>query len=262
MAQQFTWDHTVDFVNDLKQAEQAFADQGLTASYGGKHVGHGTENSLAYFGDNYLEFLTLYSREEALAETPQRGQIFHDAGELLPEFEGFYRPALHVHGIEAAADRLRSKGVELGEIVPGNRTTANGEEIRWQLLWLLGDDHGLRYPFVIDWDADEATQLERYESSGLLHRHPLGEVSTRRAIFEVPDPAGISAHWADLFDLERTHGTDDNGREYYDLAVGGGRDWRFVKGDYNGITELQYTVPAGKSFDITLGKAHYRSVTD
>lgn len=42
MTQQFTWDHTVEFVNDLKSAERTFADAGLTSQYGGKHVGHGT----------------------------------------------------------------------------------------------------------------------------------------------------------------------------------------------------------------------------
>lgn len=262
MTQQFTWDHTVEFVNDLKAAEQAFAGAGLTARYGGKHVGHGTENSLAYFTDNYLEFLTLYSREEALAETPDRGLIFHEAGELLPEYVGFYRPALHVHGIEQAAERLDAKGLDLGEIVPGNRTTADGEEIRWQLLWIKGDDHGLRYPFVIDWGASESEQLVRYEKSGLLHQHAIGEVNTRRALFEVPDPAAVAAHWSDVFDLALTEGTDDslpNGH-YFDLNVGEGRAWRFVQGERNGITELQYDVPAGKSFDVTIGQARFRSV--
>ena len=149
MTQQFTWDHTVEFVNDLKSAERTFADAGLTSRYGGKHVGHGTENSLAYFADNYLEFLALYDREEALSETPDHGLIFHEAGELLPGYVGFYRPALHVHGIEQAAERLTAKGLDLGHIVPGNRTTAAGEEIRWRLLWIKGDDRGLRYPSSI-----------------------------------------------------------------------------------------------------------------
>lgn len=245
MTQQFTWDHTVEFVNDLKSAERTFADAGLTSQYGGKHVGHGTENSLAYFADNYLEFLALYDREEALSETPDHGLIFHEAGELLPGYVGFYRPALHVHGIEQAAERLTAKGLDLGHIVPGNRTTAAGEEIRWRLLWIKGDDRGLRYPFVIDWGASESEQLARYESGGLLHRHAIGEVDTRRAIFAVPDPAAVAAHWSDVFGLGLTEGGDADrpDEHYFDLDVGGHRVWRFVQGQCNAITELQYDAP-------------------
>ena len=255
MAQQFTWDHTVVFVNDLTHAERALSQAGLTARYGGKHVGHGTENSLAYFTDNYVEFLTLYSKEEALRETLTEGQIFREAGELLPGHEGFYRPALHVHDIHAAAKRLTSHGLELGQIVPGNRTTANGEEIRWELLWIEGDDHGLRYPFVIDWGASELEQLKRYEHSGLLHQHAIGEVNTVRAIFEVPDPEAIAKHWSDLFDLELSSSGDA-----FDLNVGSGRSWRFIQSELNGIAELQFEAPKGKSFDVTVGGARFRSI--
>ena len=255
MVQQFTWDHTVELVNDLTQAERTLSQAGLTARYGGKHVGHGTENSLAYFTDNYVEFLTLYSKEEALHETLTHGQIFHEAGELLPGYVGFYRPALHVHDIHAAAQRLASHGLELGEIVPGNRTTADGEEISWELLWIEGDDQGLRYPFVIDWGASEAEQLKRYEHSGLLHQHAIGEVNTVRAVFEVPDPETIARHWSDLFDLELSTNGDA-----FDLNVGSDRSWRFVQGDRNGIAELQFAAPQGKSFDLTIGEARFRSV--
>ena len=255
MTQQFTWDHTVEFVNDLTQAERALAGAGLTARYGGRHVGHGTENSLAYFTDNYVEFLTLYSKDEALRETLTHGQIFHEAGELLPGYEGFYRAALHVHGISAAAERLKSHGLELGEIVPGNRTTADGTEIRWQLLWIEGDDHGLRYPFVIDWGASEEEQLRRYEHSGLLHQHAVGEVNTVRAVFEVPDPKAVATHWSEVFDLALERDGDA-----FELNVGSGRRWRFVEGDRNGIAELQFAVPQNRSFDVTIGQARFRSL--
>ena len=256
MTQQFTWDHTVEFVDSLTRAQDTLAKAGLTARYGGRHVGHGTENSLAYFTDNYVEFLGLYDRDEALHETLAHGQIFREAGELLPGYIGFYRAALHVHDSHAAARRLTSQGLKLGEIVPGNRTTADGTEIRWQLLWIEGDDHGLRYPFVIDWGADERTQLQRYEHSGLLHQHAIGEVNTVRAVFEVPDPQIIANHWSQLFDLQL-----HQSGSAFELNVGSGRFWRFVQGERNGIAELQFAAPAGRSFDVTIGQARFRSIS-
>jgi len=42
--------------------------------------------------------------------------------------------------------------------------------------------------------------------------------------------------------------------------VGGHRVWRFVQGQCNAITELQYDAPAGKSFDVTIGQARFRSL--
>ena len=264
MTRKYTWDHTVDFVNDLKAAEQAFADQGLAARYGGKHVGHGTENALAYFGVNYLELLALYSKDEAAAESPENGLIFRDAAESLPEHEGFYRHGVRVNNIEERAAELHAKGIETGPIVPGNRTTADGREIRWKLLWLLKDTKAPadapRLPFLLDWLEDEPTHTNTLESSGLLHQHPLGDVVTRRAVWQVADPKATAERLADLFEWPLT----DNGDGSYNLETGDNLFWHIeatpADSDANGIVELDFQAPEGTSFDVQLTGARYRSL--
>jgi hypothetical protein len=265
---EFIWDHTVTVVNDLNEVERTFADHGLTAAYGGKHVGHGTENALAYFGVNYVEFLALYNAHEAAAESLEQGLLFREAAQLLPGRERFYRPGLRVHGIEQVAQYLHGKGIVTGPVIPGNRTTSDGQEIRWKLLWILSDTQasvpGPRYPFILDWLEDEETHRETLERSGLLHRHPLGEVSTQRAVFTVSDPEAVAARWSEVFGFAK-----HSGDGYIDLDVAEGRQWRFVKGtdkdpdtgdDINEITELRYQVPQGASFDIALGSARFTSL--
>lgn len=261
MTRKYTWDHTVDFVNDLDAAERTFADAGLTAKYGGKHVGHGTENALAYFGVNYVEFLTLYSKEEASAESRDTGLIYTDAAELLPAHEGFYRHGVRVNNIEERAEELHAKGIETGPIVPGNRTTADGKEIRWKLLWIVRDskagDDQPRYPFLLDWLEDEPTHAATLENSGLLHRHAIGEVTTRRAVWQVPDPDAVSARFSEVFEFPRTPGAEPG---TFDLETGDGLTWHFEAGDRNGIAALEFNAPEGKSFDVTVGGARFRSL--
>lgn len=256
----FIWDHTVNFVNDIEDAERTFAEHGLTARYGGKHVGHGTENALAYFGVNYLELLGLYSREEAEAESLERGLIYRDAANDLPERVGFYRHGLRVNNIEARAEELHAKGIETGPIVPGNRTTADGKEIRWKLLWIIRDtkagDDQPRYPFILDWLEDEPTHAKTLEESGLLHRHEVGEVSSRRAVWQVTDPAAVAGRLSEVFSFPLT----DNGDGSFELATGEGLSWHIEHGDLNGIAELDYDAPDGVSFDFSIGAARYRSL--
>ena len=256
----FTWDHSVAYVDDLHAAQRALAGQGITAAYGGRHVGHGTENALAYFGLNYLELLALDDPREAQAESEERGLVFRDAARRLPEHPGLSRIALRVRGIESAYDHLQGKGLRLGEIVDGNRTTASGQQIRWKLLAILGDDHGLPYPFVIDWLASDDDRFAGLERDGLLGRHKIGDVRTRRAVFEVPDPAAVAAHWSDLFGFARASAGLDALDDRAVLDAGGGRELAFVRGPLNGFREIQYSAPPGKAFDIAVGQARFTSL--
>lgn len=246
----FIWDHSITYVDNLSAAAATFAEHGLTAAYGGRHVGHGTENALAYFGLNYLELLALDDPDAARAQTDERGLIFADALRRLPDREGLFRVALRVHDIRAAYETLAARGLRLGDIVDGNRTTASGQEIRWKLLFILGDADGLPYPFVIDWQQADDERSRALQRGGLLGQHPAGEVHTRRAVFEVPDPRRIAEQWSGLFGFTREGRT---------LVVGEGLSFEFVDGPRNGLREIRYAAPAGHGFDFSIGDARFRT---
>lgn len=255
----YVWDHTVTFVNDLHSAQKAFADQGITASYGGKHVGHGTENALAYFGTNYVELLSVYSRDEAENEREDTGLIYRDAARSLPAHEGFYRHGLRVNNIEARAEELHRQGIETGPIVPGNRTTADGREIRWKLLWLLRDtkaeENQPRYPFILDWLEDEPTHEKTLESSGLLRQHPDGDIRTREAIWEVPDPKRTARRLSEVFEFPLTVNSDGSA----DLVTGRDLIWHIQEGSHNGIVDLKFDSPS-HPFYVRIGSARFSTL--
>ncbi|GAA2180494.1 hypothetical protein GCM10009785_11560 [Brooklawnia cerclae] len=253
----FRWDHTVHYVNDLEAVREAFGKYGLVAEPGGRHVGHGTKNALAYFGLNYVEFLTIDDAEQLKPDDPSE-LVFSDAANYLPDSEGFSRVALRVHDIDEAWQELRDKGLAVSPIAAGNRTTPQGQELRWRIFTISGTDGGLPYPFVIDWQVPDDVRLGQLAGSGLLGKHAQGEVTTSRAVIEVDDPAALAHRWAELFGLSPVSPTE--------LGIGE-QVLQFVPGPANAIVELVFGVapgpgddtPAGPGFDFRLGGARYRS---
>ena len=214
------WDHTVHYVNDLEQALRVFRDNGLAAAYGGSHKLWGTHNALSYFGLNYIEFLAVENRELAAGlDTPNL--VVKDAVKLLPEHEGFSRVAIRTGNIDATASLLQQQGLDLSPIMEGKRLNTQGQWIEWRMLTISGDYQGLVYPFVIEWKGNDTTRLEELTAAGIVVPHPAGELTVRRAVFSVPDPAATAAHWGELFGLPAVQDASSaDGGESVLLAIG------------------------------------------
>ncbi|MBK5753637.1 VOC family protein [Klebsiella pneumoniae] len=174
------WDHAVQFVNQPEAAIEIFAGQQLRAVAGGRHPGWGTRNALSYFGLTYIEFLAIADPDE-LRAAMDKFLLSRDAARLLPENEALFRVALRSDDIDATYDQLRRTGVTVSPIVDGQRNDPQGYIIRWRIFTIDGDTDGLVYPFVLQWEEDDATRLTR------LGFPPLGEqgldVGGRQFIF-------------------------------------------------------------------------------
>jgi len=252
MTLQFTWDHTVHYVNDLDAAIATFADHGLRAFRGGSHTLWGTWNALAYFGLTYHEFLAIEHRPAAEAEDP-RNVVVADAVRLLPDHEVLSRVALRTNAIDEAHRWLTSQGLSTGPIVDGKRRNPQGEWIEWRMFLVSGDDQGLAYPFVIQWKGSDDERLAQLTQAGLLEPHPVGPVTLDAAVFSVRDPRAVANHWSHLFGWPAPS-------SHFEVPVAD-KAFRFQSGSDNALVRLEFSAPpplGGTSF--RLGGGEYRVV--
>lgn len=106
--------------------------------------------------------------------------------------------ALRSDDIDATHDQLRRTGVTVSPIVDGQRNDPQGNIIRWRIFTIDGDTAGLVYPFVLQWEEDDATRLTRLRAQRLDAPHPLGDITLEQAVFEVVNPQAVRDRWQAL----------------------------------------------------------------
>lgn len=86
----------------------------------------------------------------------------------------------------------------MSPIVDGQRNDPQGNIIRWRIFTIDGDTAGLVYPFVLQWEEDDATRLTRLRAQRLDAPHPLGDITLEQAVFEVVNPQAVRDRWQAL----------------------------------------------------------------
>ena len=123
-------DHVVIATPDLDDAVARLrARLGIEAGGGGVHPSLGTANRLAWFGDTYLEFITVTDRQLAAASW-----LGGPAMRLLDERGGgFVAYAVASDDLQADLERLRAAGSALvgATTANGNGPTAPSSAGRW-----------------------------------------------------------------------------------------------------------------------------------
>lgn len=189
-----TIDHLIVTTTDVDALVDELLDRsGLAAVEGGRHPGHGTGNWLVPLGDSYLELLTVVDEDEARTSPFGRWVLERDQ-------HGLAAVCLRTDAIDAVARRI-GRSPE-----PMSRVTADGTELRWQLVGLaeaLGPD---ALPFFIEWDLGDAphpgattaphrttpegvTQLDLGGDAALLQAHLGDHDLPVRLVGGVPGPA-------------------------------------------------------------------------
>ena len=156
-------DHLVIAVPDPDAAADALgAALGLEAGGGGRHDGLGTYNRLIWLGDSFLELIGVF--DLALARDSWVGA---PTVRSLETGGGLATWAVATDAIDADVARLRERGSDLAEPIPGERTLPDGRVVRWRLAAPreLGPD---RPPFLIEHDPTGAewTPADRVERAG------------------------------------------------------------------------------------------------
>jgi len=142
-------DHLIWAVPDLDLGVQEMERRtGVRATYGGRHPGVGTHNSILDLGQGrYLEIL---------APDPTQNR-FASFGSLVRDLE---KPkllswAVRTRDIRALSEAAKDGGLRPGVVLSLSRRTPSGATLSWRLLQVEGHAHGPLMPLFIEWRTQE-----------------------------------------------------------------------------------------------------------
>lgn len=176
-------DHIVLAVPHLEAACTLINDlTGVQAVFGGRHLGQGTQNALLHLGDAcYLEILAVDPKNKQVPSPRWMGVDLISQPRIT-------RWALRSDDLESDQAILRAYHPEMGHAWRGERHTASGDLLSWNMILPLPSPEIELMPFMVDWEGSAAHPAEGLE---------LGCYGARLQL-QHPEPAGIQAA---LFDL-------------------------------------------------------------
>jgi hypothetical protein len=231
---QFSFDHLVWFFKQPEEAILPLKQKGIHAINGGRHETWGTYNSLTYFGLSYIEFLGI---ENLLIAEKQKDNrlVTHIVQQLARENqEGPARIAIRTERIEELAVKLKLEGVTVYGPLQGERVRADGQVIRWSLLFPENAVNELQLPFFIQWDKSDEERLSELEQQGLIGSHVEGNPKLESVGFVVHNIDQTIATWRKLFDFKQSE-------EFIDSTINA----RYRKLELCG-TKLMFCTPLGE----------------
>ena len=150
-------DHLMYACADLQTGiDEIYELTGVMPALGGSHPGVGTRNALLSLGNNqYLEIIAP-DPEQNLQNT--FGQLLLDHGG-----SGIRSWAIACPNLQRVADIAAAQQLASRDIIDMSRTTPDGIEMAWQLLFL----HDPHLPFFIDWQDSPHPSLSTPTGCGL-----------------------------------------------------------------------------------------------
>lgn len=139
-------DHLIYAVPDLDAGiGEIEARLGVRPVVGGRHPDYGTHNALLSLGpQTYLEIMA----PDPELPRPERGRLFGLDDLERPRLATW---VLREEKIDAAAQRARAAGVDLGPVTPGSRQNPDGTVLSWKLSDPWAERLGWTVPFLIAW---------------------------------------------------------------------------------------------------------------
>ena len=231
------FDHAVIVVADLASASETFTRLGFSVSPGGAHTGLGTHNALVRFGVDYLELLAVRDEAEATKPGSATGSI---VDRIRSGKFGLASFALATADIEADAARFRDRGLRAVGPFAMERMRPDGRRLSWRLLIPHGESFGRPWPFLIQWDQDDATRLS-WERPGA---HANGASRVAAVAVAVNDLDAAADLYTELLGLQP--GNDSgNARTRRAFTTGGFTVWLHAADDDPLIAERLRSVGEG-----------------
>ena len=148
---------------------------GIRPIIGGQHPQWGTHNALLSLGNEYLEVIAPCPD----LSVPERGLWLDSFFQQPPRIATW---ALQTDALEENKREALSSGIEIGRIERGQRQTADGSILSWQLTNPYALPVNGLLPFLIDW-GDSKHPSETARKAGEL----------RKLIIQHPQPAFITS---------------------------------------------------------------------
>ena len=134
-------DHIMYACPDLQAGiDEIYALTGVMPTMGGSHPGVGTRNALLSLGS--LQYLEIIAPDPAQDLPGTTGQLLLNHGG-----SGIRSWAVASANLSEVASQAAALGLESREIIDMSRTTPDGIELAWRLLFLQDP----QMPFFIDW---------------------------------------------------------------------------------------------------------------
>lgn len=186
MAADLYLDHVLIAVPNLAAAANAYARLGFKVTPEGRHPGRGTHNRLMVFGPEYLELIAVRDP----SATPFRPSM----ARFLETRDGLYMFALGTGDLSGTLAEVRSRGLAVGEPVPGRRGAGGGQGYTWRSA-----DLGRALPgsecFLIQHDQSVA---ERYREPPDPAAHANSVCGVAHLVLAVRDAHAAAAAWSRL----------------------------------------------------------------
>ncbi|MBT2735671.1 VOC family protein [Bacillus sp. ISL-7] len=209
---QFFFDHLVWFFKKPEKAISPLKQRGLHAVKGGRHESWGTYNTLTYFGLSYIEFLGIENL--SIAEKHGENRLITQIVEQLAKEsrEGPAKVAIQTNQIEELAIKLKAEGLTVYGPLTGERVRADGQVIRWSLLFPEYAENKVPLPFFIEWEKSDEERYSELEEQRLIGSHILGQPKLESVGFVVNNLDKTLEIWRKLFCLKQ-------GEEYIDTEI-------------------------------------------
>jgi hypothetical protein len=178
-----TIDHIVYAVPELEAACDHIGQAlGLRPVFGGYHRQRGTKNALLNLGEGaYLEVIAIDHANEAVAAPRWMGVDLIATPQVT-------RWAIKSDQLRVDQAALQSYHPEMGEIAGGERKTASGALLAWEMILPLAAPAVEVVPFMVDWSRSAAHPCDALIDSCRLEALSLSH----------PDPASLEAVFSAL----------------------------------------------------------------
>lgn len=180
-------DHVTLGASRLEAFAGAFAAVGLAADYGGLHSNGVTHMSQVAFDDgSYVELVSVLRPGQPSPWWQEH--IVHEGGPCAW--------AVRVTDVDAEVQRLRARGVTVGDTTHMQRKPPGGQTVEWDLAFVGELGAGAMHPFII---KDRTPRELRVPGSESIAGSELSGV--HRVVLGVEDVAAASELFRDAYDL-------------------------------------------------------------
>jgi catechol 2,3-dioxygenase-like lactoylglutathione lyase family enzyme len=191
-------DHVMICVPDLLQGMEQYRKMGFNIHAGGVHTGKGTHNAIAFLQDDYIELLAIRDPTEHRAAAAGPGSTHADLARFITAGGGIRYVILQSDDLAAEVTAMRSRGVDVSDVMEGGRRTPAGQELRWKAA-VLGPGNPLPVFFI-----QHVTPIaERRKQVPVAGDHSNGAYTIERAYIVVPDAEAAAALYARVLGLPR-----------------------------------------------------------
>jgi len=188
-------DHVMICVPDLQQGMEKYRRMGFSIHAGGVHTGKGTHNAIAFLRDDYIELLAIRDPAEHQAAAGP-GSTHADLARFIAAGGGIRYVILQSDDLAAEVAAMRSRGVDVSDVMEGGRRTPAGQELRWKAAAL-----GPRNPLPIFFIQHVTPIAERRSQVPDAGKHPNGVYTIERAYIVVPEADAAAATYAKVLGL-------------------------------------------------------------